>query len=381
MTADASFNYRNNTLNLSAERLAILMDELDQMNDDATARRNHARLEYRKHSMAVEVFQPSGGSVVFCVACRNISRGGLSVLHSSYMHLGTKCRVKLRHKHQGDQWILATVAQCQHVTGRVHSVGMKFVREIEVNDYVRVDPLDESYSLERVDPEKLEGRVLLVSGSEIDKGLIEVYLSDTSIKLVHVPEYSDMVGRLSEPFHAVLCDFDSNPKAAYTGVQSLRESGHSLPVIAISSDLSESSRDAIRDSRASAFVPKPLKRYTLLRALAEFVLLKRAGDDADAARPTNHETDPSLKALAEIFSEDLQTFADELARCQKEDDQQTFRQICTRIRGTGPLLGHAAIADAANKAMAAVDSAGSLDPARELINTLISLCRHARSAA
>ena len=377
----SSTDHRNNTLNLSADRLALLMDELDQMNECPSARRHHSRLEYRKHALNVEVYQPSGGSVSFCVACRNISRGGLSVLHSSYMHVGTKCRVKLRHKTEGDQWVMSQVVQCRHVSGRVHDVGLRFTREIDVNDYVRLDPLSETYSLERVDPDKLKGRLLLVTGSEIDQKLIEVYLAETALRLVNITGYDEIAQHLSENFDAVLCDFDMDAKAARRAIQELRAAGHSLPVIAISGDTSVNARDAIREARASAFVPKPLERHALLRALAEFIILNRAGSEEDAPTPTPTETDPSLKALADIFSQDLQTFAIDIAKCVQDNDEKNLRYICARIRGTGPLLGHATVADAAGKVLSELDDRGSMSGASEAINTLVSLCRRAKSSA
>lgn len=382
MGIDASgADYRNNTLNLSADRLSALMDELDEMSGRAASRRNHSRLEYRKHAIEVEVYQPSGGSVGFCVACRNISRGGLSVLHSSYMHVGTKCRVKMKHKISGDKWIMAQVVQCRHVTGRVHDVGLKFTKEIDVNDYVRLDPLSEVFSLERIAPEMLKGRVLLVTGSDIDRKLIEVYLSETSLRMVHVAGYDEIIPQLAEPYNAVICDFDMDAKAARQAVQALRAAGQSLPVIAVSGDTSVSARDAIREARASAFVPKPVERQALLRALAEFIILNRSGGETDVPATPTTEADPSLKALAEIFSQDLQNFAEDIQRCVAESDERNLRYICARIRGTGPLLGHANVADAAGKVLAELDDNPSLSGASEAINTLVSLCRQAKSSA
>jgi len=375
------FDNQSNTLHLSSDRLSVLMDELDQMSESKSARRSHARLEYRRHAVEVEVYQPSGGSVGFCVACRNISRGGMSVLHSSYMHIGTKCRLKLRHKENGDQWIVAEVVQCRHVTGRVHDVGLHFTREIDVNDYVRLDPLSETFSLEHVEPGKLKGRVLLVTASVIEKKLVEVYLSETALRMVHVESYQEMASQLSEPFNVVLCDFDMDAAGAQSRVLELRAAGHSLPVIAISGDTSVDARDSIREARASAFVPKPIERDSLLRALAEYLILDRKCDGAEQVQHTKQETDPSLKALAELFAKDLQQFAEELATAVTQDDEKSLRYICARIRGTGPLLGHGAIADSAARVISTLDEEASIAAAQEAINTLIGLCRHAKSAA
>jgi len=372
---------RNNTLNLTAEQLDQVMDDLDEASAGGSARRNHSRISFRKPALEVEVFQPSGGSVSFCVACRNLSRGGMSVVHSSYMHVGTKCRIKMLHQNDGEKWLKGEVVQCRHVTGRIHDVGLRFAQEIDVNDFISLDPLSDNFSLERVDPDKLDGRILLVTANDIDRKLIEVYLSETALKMVHVTGYDDVKGQLSEPFGAVVCDFDMDTAAASTAVKELRSAGYAVPVIAVAGDLSEATKTAIRESRASALVPKPIERTALLRALAEFILLGRgAGDDLPPPQP-KQETDPSLKALADLFAEDLRKFAEEITECAKSGDEKNLRYICARIRGTGPLLGHANVADAAGRVLSILDTAdGSIETAEEALNSLTSLCKLARAA-
>lgn len=378
MRKDTTANGRNNSLNLPSDRLHALMDELDKMSDRPNARRVHTRLGFRQQAIDVEVIQPSGGSVGFCVACRNISRGGMSVLHSAYMHVGTRCRVKLEHLREGPQWIEAQVVQCRHVSGRAHDVGLRFIREIDIAHFVKIDPLDAHYSLERIEPDKLEGRVLLITASDIDRKLIEVYLSETSLRLVHVAEYEDAGKEYEQPFNLVLCDFDRDPFEAARALNEMRNRGMPMPVVALSGDKSEATRQIIRECFVNALLVKPVDKLTLLRAMAEFIMLGRQVDDKAPSKP---QSDPSLKALAEIFAEDLQKFATELEQFVEADDEKGVRYICARIRGTGPLLGHAIVAEAANKVLLLIDQEGSLASASNSVKSLVYLCRHARSAA
>jgi CheY-like chemotaxis protein len=372
---------RHNTLNLSADRLDQVMNDLDEANAAGSVRRDHSRISFRKPTVEVEVFQPSGGSVNFCVASRNLSRGGLSAVHSSYMHVGSKCRVKMLHKTEGEQWLAAEVVQCRHVSGRIHDVGFRFAKEIDVNDYVRVDPLSQTFSLERVDPSKLSGRILLVTENEIDRKLVEVYLSETSLRMIHVKTYDEILPQFTVPFDLVLCDFDMDTVAASRGIQQMRAAGHAIPVIAIAGGITDPIRSAIRESRASALLPKPIERIALLRALAEFILLGRgAGEDIPQPQ-AQLDSDPSLRALAEQFASDLQGFAEGIGKCVASGDEKTLRYICARIRGSGPLLGYGSVAEAAGKVLARLDAEdGTIASASESINTLTSLCKLARAA-
>lgn len=371
-------NGRNNSLNLSSDRLNALMDELDAMSDRPNARRVHSRLGFRQQAIDVEVIQPSGGSVGFCVACRNISRGGMSVLHSAYMHVGTKCRVRLEHLRDGPQWIDAQVVQCRHVTGRAHDVGLRFTQEVDVSNFIRIDPLDAHYSLERIDPDKLEGRVLLITASDIDRKLIEVYVSETNLRMVRVAEYEDALKELQQPFNLVLCDFDRDPLESSRTITEIRSRGIPTPILAISGDKTGATRSILRETRINALIPKPIEKLVLLRALAEYLVIVRETVNAKTDISTS---DPSLKALAEIFAEDLLKFASEIEQSAKAGDEKTLRYICTRIRGTGPLLGQSLVAEAANKVLTLLDQTGSLASTMTSVETLIYLCRHARNAA
>lgn len=372
---------QQNTLNLSAEQLGMIMDDLDAVGAGDRVRRSHARLSFRIPAIEVEVYQPSGGSVNFCVACRNLSRGGLSVVHSSYMHVGTRCRVKMEHNTNGLMWITASVVQCRHVTGRVHDVGLKFDKEVDVNDFMELDPLSDNFSLETVEAMKLAGRVLLVTASDIDRKLIEAFLSDTSLRMIHVEHYEDILDQLSEPFDAVLCDFDKDVAAASEAVRGLRSAGHGVPVIAIVGDLTNDDQDSIRESRVSALLRKPIDKSLILKALAEFILLGRGAGQDLPAPVAKQETDPSLKALADLFAKDLVKFADEITEATSAGDEKNLRYICARIRGTGPLLGHGVVADAAGRVLASLDAEeGSIESSQEAINALTSMCRLVRAA-
>ncbi|MEO1007318.1 MAG: response regulator [Planctomycetota bacterium] len=366
------------SIRMATDRLDALLDKLDADSAGSSPRRGHARLPFRTRGIEMEVMQPSGGSVTIHVACRNLSRGGMSVLHSAYMHLGTTCKVRLRPlKGAEDVWLSASVVQCRHVSGRVHEVGLRFAGEVDVQDFVAVDRLNEEYSLENVDPAELRGRVLLITGYDLDRKLVEVYLSETNIRLVTAKDYEEAEPLLSEPFDVVLCDFDLDANEARDMVRQLRSQGRVMPLIALSSDSSNRGRAAVRQSEATGFLSKPLQRGNLLRALGEFMVLHATA--VDEVEATAEGQNPELDGLAEMFAEDLQNFAGELEKCQEENDAQKVRYICARIRGTGPLLGHGMAAAAADRVLAMLAETGEVSFAVSEIHALIDQCNRAKA--
>lgn len=170
---------------------------------------------------------------------------------------------------------------------------------------------------------------MLITASDIDRKLIEVYVSETNLRMVRVAEYEDALKELQQPFNLVLCDFDRDPFDAAKVLQEMRNRGMPMPVVAISGDKSEATRQIIRDCFVNALIVKPVEKLTLLRALAEFIVLGRQVDNKTQNKP---QSDPSLKALAEIFADDLQKFAAELEQGVEKDDEKSVRYICARIR-------------------------------------------------
>ncbi|MEW6251125.1 MAG: PilZ domain-containing protein [Planctomycetota bacterium] len=89
-------------------------------------------------------YQVAGGVVVtveraeasFIVRPRNLSAGGISFLHGSFLYPGARCALALPTR-AGERVALAgRIVRCRCVRGRVHEVGVAFDQPIEVERYV-----------------------------------------------------------------------------------------------------------------------------------------------------------------------------------------------------------------------------------------------------
>ena len=94
------------------------------------------RIDYRQSDVALDVQHPGGTTSQFLVCTRNLSAGGLSILHGGFLHPGSNCRVVLPSIGGQRQIIQAKVVSCRLVEGRIHEVGLRFHQQINTADFI-----------------------------------------------------------------------------------------------------------------------------------------------------------------------------------------------------------------------------------------------------
>lgn len=124
---------RSNTLGLSRlalEEVHATLDAADSRveRDDARA---YARVPVRGGAIAVCLEHPGGTTAELLMAGRNLSRGGVSLLHSGFVHAGTKCIVRLPLGVDRVVSFPGEVVRCTHRGGQLHEIGVKFARPLQ----------------------------------------------------------------------------------------------------------------------------------------------------------------------------------------------------------------------------------------------------------
>lgn len=89
------------------------------------------------YSVIGELEQSGGTPQKLVVSVRDISRGGISILHSSYGHLNSRCVFRFYDdKRKQVAAAYAKVVRCQHVKGQIHDVGLKFDLAFPVESFL-----------------------------------------------------------------------------------------------------------------------------------------------------------------------------------------------------------------------------------------------------
>lgn len=373
-----------NTLRLDGHGLGKVLADLDSTRSKGVARRRHYRWPFANERLTVEVQHAGGNHLTLALAARNISSGGVGLLHNAYMHPGTACTVNLPQIVDRSAYtpVAGKVVRCRHVRGVIHEVGIRFESPIRMREFVAVDPMQGGFTLEHVDPAKLIGSVLHVDDSAVDRRLVRHHLRDTQLTITTAEDGATAIRRAAEGFDIILCDLDLPDMSGADLLERLRTDGVQTPILMLTADSDPTVRAKLRALRATAFLSKPLTPEALLRALGEF-LLGEAGGGADAGGPVfcSLAPDDPTAAIVPEYIEDLKVAAGRLKEAIAKDELLAARRVAFQLKGSAAVLGFAPIGEAAEAAVVSLTATGSVGESARPLKQLMSLCLRARKRA
>lgn len=274
---------RANSLGLTKAALATLLDKLDAMTaNELTARRALARLPFRHDSIALNIIHADKSEASTRVVSRNLSRGGIGVLHSAFIHPGSGCRIEIPTAAGSVRTVSGKVARCIHRGGVLHELGIKFDRHIDLRQFVRSDPFNTILSFEKVKPESLTGNVVLCSQVAFDEQLFMHNVRETPLKITVARTPDDAIARIHEACDVLVIDTAATGEFAAAVVAKTAEAGVFVPILILTDDRGPQIRKQLSEVNASIVLTKPVQQMTLWRALAEIAAVRA---DTAAAKP------------------------------------------------------------------------------------------------
>ncbi len=366
-----------NTLRLGIRELNALLDRIEQRTPDPkSADRDFVRWSFRIVRADLTIEHQGGSSVTFPVATRNISRGGISVLHSAFAYPGSNCSILLHL--EGDNTLQAQgrIVRCQHLVGKVHELGISFNEQVSTKALLGLDPMHEAYSLEHIDPSRLMGTVVVVSDAKLDQQLIFKLLEDTGLNIVFADSIDKATERARKGCELVLTDYQLGDDSGTDLVTALRSEGIDCPILVLTSINTEDVRDEMRMAGASGFISKPIVRTRLVQALGEFLL----GDaDGGPIYSTLENDDPAYELLTKFLS-DLPRTILTLEKSLHDNEQRACHDIVRSLAGTAEPLGFPSISALALRADRALTTGNGLRDAASDVRQLIIACRRVKAA-
>ncbi len=366
-----------NSVRLDFAKLGSLLDDLDRRDAaNASANRQYVRWPFRQLCLPLSISHLGGSKAQLRVACRNVSCGGISVFHSSFLYPGSKCEITLPHVEGHEVTLKGTLARCSHVTGIIHELGIKFDTPIRIADYVQLSPYAGAFSLERVDPSALRGTLIYIGTSELDQRLMRHYLRETQVRLHILTKPEEVIAKAQAGVDLIICEAScaNNPETSV--LAQLRRSGAVTPAIVILPFTSKNSQPAAgTQAKAEAYISKPFSQSTLLQAIAEFIMM----DDGKGLTSTSlHNGHPSLM-LVESFTTEVHEQARLLDEAVRKCEVEICLTLCQQIAGVAPLVGFEKLSELAKQAERAVASTMSIEESVGELRRLITTCQNVRN--
>lgn len=365
-----------NTLRIGIRELNALLNKIEEIQPEKpNPNREFVRWNFRIVRADLTIEHTTGSKVVLPVATRNISRGGISVLHSSFVYPNSRCHVTAVLEDGRKLDMDGIVKRCNHIGGKVHELGIKFDDEISTKELLGLDPMQEAYSLESIDPVGLHGTILLVTGGELDQQLLIKLLEETSLTIAVADSSEIALKRAQKGCELILTDYNVGEETGADILMTLRAEGIDAPVLVMTSDSSDEIRDEMRMAGASGLITKPFSRDKLLQALAEFLL----GDgDSGPLYTTLNESEPAYEILGKFLS-DLPRMILTLEKSLRESDTETCTSICRSLASSATPLGFASIGALAADAEKALSRGTGVRDAAADVRQLIIATRRIKS--
>lgn len=368
---------RRNSLGLTERQLNEVLEELDaQSGNDANPARRYVRYAHRVDGVHMKIKQTDGQSTVVRVACRNLSRGGIAVLHSSFVHPGSRCAVVLQHKLDGMVVVEGEVARCQHRKGMVHELGIKFREPVNPRDFIDMETLGEQFSIERVDAEQLEGVLVHLDPSELDQRIFQHYLRGTRLRYRASASVEECHKLITEGCDVIVLEYWLGEETSMELLQRLRDEGNRTPIVVASSESSPEAKREMQSGGVREMLAKPLTQERVLQALAEVLVTDR--EILQAAQPGTAEAPADLISA---FIESLKPMADELQRAMDAMDPNACTRVAMRVHGVAPTLGYNHLAGLAKEAAKALGGSSSVQDSMDPLRTLLIAMKNPRQAA
>jgi CheY-like chemotaxis protein len=267
-----------------------------------------------------------------------------------------------------------TVVRCAHLSGLVHELGIKFSMQIQARDLVSRDPFADSFSIERVDPEKLKGTIVYVDDSAAERRLIAHYLRGTCLRLKVAATGEEGLKLVEEGCELIACDFELPGFPNGSFVRRIRDAGFDTSIIVVTADPTAVTRSSLNSLRINAFLAKPFRQEMFLRAIAEFMSNDSGGKQSTCSLSPDHPN----RALVEGYVDQMHADAKRIAALIEADSVEPLRALMLQIVGSAANYGYEAIGRLAQAAVTSLASTMNIAESLAPIKLLQSACERSR---
>ncbi len=365
-----------NTLSVDGLLYQRLIEKLDESSSKGkpSAKRIYRRLGYAHPKINLHIESEGHNARTLVVATRNLSQGGVSILHSSFMYNGTLVTVDLLDAQGMVVPRHGTVTRCEHRGGRVHEVGIKFDEEVKLRNFLIQDEDLLLHARERVDPEQMNIKLLVYSTETEFSSLLRQYLLPSNLCYTFAKTKEEAVEK-SKDQDMLMFRVSDDPTNLAELVRSIREDGYSNPIILVGQPKNPLDLHVINACGGDMVLPWPVDDQTLLCSIGEFVFNEWTPESLENIRSC---ISPETRQVLTMEIAKLGVTLDQQVRV---DNQQDVHQSCQRIKLLAPLLGLNSMKTAIDTMTEQTAAEGSIKHLADELSEITSICKALNSIA
>lgn len=361
-----------------AEHARLLAQlDLSEKNISKKPRRSSARIEYRVRDIPLTVNHPGGGVGRFLVLARNLSSGGISVLHAGFLHLGTECRLVLTLADGSAKALIGRVVFCRLAASPVHEIGIQFSTKIDMRDFVAPESAkstsDDPTACAALRP--VRGNALIVSADKGIRAAVEKSLLQSGMN----PNPVTCAGAAADQARLLryaLAVVDLNLPDPGPGplLELLAGAGFSGAVIGFAADESDSERDRAARSGITVTINASMP-HAAIHAVVAGAVASADVSGADSA-PVCSTLAPAegTEAMIRFFVSAAREAAATISGALGRGDAKAVLKECKTLKSIAGGYGFQAVAESARQAALTLESGGSLADSAGRVTALLDMC-------
>lgn len=323
----------HDTLKLSSAELDTL---LAKMNASGGASKQHPkrgmwRWRLQSQRIVVTCVDETGKQTHLVAAARNISATGVGLLIGFFIHEGRSIIVTIRSVDGRAIILPAKIKRCRHIEGRVHEIGAEFETEINPRDFfVRYDEDSYLFNQECVNPESLEGHVVIATPTSFVRSVITHALERTQIDIECVSTGARALEAVSRRPDLIFAQSMLEDMTGLEFVLAARAEGYSVPIILLHDTKDQDERMVAIGGGANEMLFMPCPEGLILRAAADFLTSR---PEVAAGFTINLELESS-------FVNEVSTAAGFLSEMLQSKNSMQLTKIAQDLRHTAAAYGH-----------------------------------------
>lgn len=361
-----------NTVRLSPNEIETIMAGLERDQADfANSARRSRRWSIRGRKLILTTTDESGTVRNYFSFARNLSAGGIAILHGGYLHAGAKCFLTLRGVDGRARTMRASVTHCNHLQKNLHDVGLKFEAPINPRDFIDFGDAH-VFTVEHVELGELKGSVLVVEDSLAYQSLIKHHFKGSPLDFTFVQDAAAAMGCLAEHPAMMFVDLHLPDKYGLDLIKDVRAAFYEGPIVVLTADTTPGLRAQALQAGANELLAKPCPPAELHRAAAEFLL--RGAHDRTAASPQDAQVEPIESERMELFVELAKAQAAALIKAIGDMDLNHAKEAVRLLRASADGYGFKRLGELARDAAKTLDATMSVEESATNLNRLVAWC-------
>lgn len=345
---------------LTDRDLARIFERLDAESvDRSDQRRKFKRYSYRAEDCIVAIQQPGATSASrHRVRTRNLSEGGISFLHSAFVHQGSLCVVQLEGHTAGRTNQLGRVVNCRYIEQGLHEVAVAFEKPIDLADYCEA---------------AIGFRFLIVDDDHAVAQLAAHHLAQMNVEAEFAENGRVAIEKAAaSAFDCILMDIEMPELDGLEATRAIRGAGYAGFIVAMTALSGEEDRAASLLAGCNAHIAKPIGKEAFKRVLEQ---LRRPPIESAFIQ------DESMRDLLIGFVQSLPGQLRKLEDALAANEIEQLETLARALKSGGASYGYGPIGEAAAGLEAAASAKESVEQLHEKLRGVVGICMQVRAPA